>query len=161
VEEHVSLAIAAVRLDQDHPVRPDEFIAEGLGAVQHSLVRVHPAMRSRTRLVRSRASLWASPLQAGNLYGEHHGGVLDGHPLSISGRPGPVVQDEHGYRGFPSHRDQAVSFPDRARGGRRPVQEPVPLIRVGPGIVVGPPGPAQASRLPKRSSMAAGRPVSS
>ena len=51
------MSLLSVRLDQDHPVRPDEFIAEGLGAVQqHNLApgrgddRIDVEVGGRTRI---------------------------------------------------------------------------------------------------------------
>ena len=66
--------------------------------------------------------------------------MLDGHPFGAGCRPGRVVQDEHGHRGAAErgHREEALALPDRARGAHGPVQQPVPLGRVGLGVGIGP-----------------------
>ena len=78
-------------------------------------------------------------MQPGDLHGQHRGRVFHGHQFGVPGGQVAIPQDQHAYRGAAEdgHRDQALSLPDRAAHGHRPLQEPVPLIRVGLGVGIG------------------------
>ena len=143
VEEHVDVVVAAGPggFDHDDPVRPDQVVAEGLGPVQQR-GRVRAGVPDEVEHEvdpRPRFAL-GQVLQPGDLHGQHRGRVLDGHPFGVGCRPGRVVQDEHGHRGAAErgHREEALALPDRARGAHGPVQQPVPLRRVGLGVGIGP-----------------------
>ena len=137
---------AAPLLDQHHPVGPFQVVGDGLGPHEGALL-VGPAEEDVDQVaLEAEVGLGQAP-QAGQLHGQHGGGMLEGDPFVLAGGAGRVDEGEDADGVVPGHghRHQAALVPYRLGGPDDAVEDLRPgrrrRLRIGIGAVGPGPGP--------------------